>query len=537
MKHKSIALFALSAALLLSACNTDKAVTTTSDATAITEEVTTVAAEATTTAATTTTDSVTAVSSKAATDETTAVTDITTTEQHDPVSEENDVEPFRVQFLDIMDVPPEPYSGNDLWLYLTAGGRAYKQCYTGGETITAKNFISEMTGILKNRVYFDELKNALEPLCTEGALDLEKLGKLPQTETFPIFENKELYLQTHEPDTGYLLEGKILILTRPYFDDIGIDIYIYDAGNSVYAGIVDTLWENNSKFPYIDVIARTDLKRDTSQEYNYTNAEFVLEIVGSENELAAVRSVLAESGADISGCRFLTQDEIRAEWLPVERLEGSAHGKWTEYYGCLYCSFDDRAYRSVRSNVAFDDKEFLEWADTVCDDDTMEKLKSIVDGRSTDSGLPKIAIYEPTDPVKLSFRSYEDNSNLFGEKCYRISENAIASVTRDATGRIMGYNGYIYDERMDKICEYVRTFRMFPEINTVEYQYKVKALEILFPASGEPYLNVITDKDSVSGIERFLRYGEPISKLDIIQFSEQPTETVSWEEAWNIINY
>ena len=41
MKQKNIPLFALSAALLLSACNTDKAATTTSDTSAVTEEVTT----------------------------------------------------------------------------------------------------------------------------------------------------------------------------------------------------------------------------------------------------------------------------------------------------------------------------------------------------------------------------------------------------------------------------------------------------------------------------------------------------------------
>ena len=53
MKHKAKPILALSAALLLSGCNTDKAVTTTSDATAVTEEVTTTA-DVTTTAATTT---------------------------------------------------------------------------------------------------------------------------------------------------------------------------------------------------------------------------------------------------------------------------------------------------------------------------------------------------------------------------------------------------------------------------------------------------------------------------------------------------
>ncbi len=56
MKYRKISLIALSAALLLSGCNTDKAVTTTADTAAVTEEVTT---EATTTAASTTTTSTT----------------------------------------------------------------------------------------------------------------------------------------------------------------------------------------------------------------------------------------------------------------------------------------------------------------------------------------------------------------------------------------------------------------------------------------------------------------------------------------------
>ena len=52
MRHKRIALFALSAALLLSGCNMDKAATTTADTTAVTEEVTTTTtAEVTTTTA------------------------------------------------------------------------------------------------------------------------------------------------------------------------------------------------------------------------------------------------------------------------------------------------------------------------------------------------------------------------------------------------------------------------------------------------------------------------------------------------------
>ena len=57
MKYRKISLIALSAALLLSGCNTDKAVTTTSDTAAVTEEVT--MTEAMTTAAATTTSTTT----------------------------------------------------------------------------------------------------------------------------------------------------------------------------------------------------------------------------------------------------------------------------------------------------------------------------------------------------------------------------------------------------------------------------------------------------------------------------------------------
>ena len=60
MRHKRIALFALSAALLLSGCNTDKAVTTTAGTSTVTEEVTTTTtAEVTTTTAAATTTSTT----------------------------------------------------------------------------------------------------------------------------------------------------------------------------------------------------------------------------------------------------------------------------------------------------------------------------------------------------------------------------------------------------------------------------------------------------------------------------------------------
>ncbi len=53
MRHKRIALFALSVALLLCSCNTDKAVTTAANTSAVTEEVTTTTTAATTASTTT----------------------------------------------------------------------------------------------------------------------------------------------------------------------------------------------------------------------------------------------------------------------------------------------------------------------------------------------------------------------------------------------------------------------------------------------------------------------------------------------------
>ena len=79
MRPKIIAISALSAALLLSGCDTDKAVTTTAaDTEAVTEEVTTT--EATTTAASTTTTSAT----------TTITTTKTTTAPKEPELPESD---------------------------------------------------------------------------------------------------------------------------------------------------------------------------------------------------------------------------------------------------------------------------------------------------------------------------------------------------------------------------------------------------------------------------------------------------------------
>ena len=95
MRPKIIALFALSAALLLSGCNTDKAVTTTSDTSAVTEEVTT----ATTTEVTTTTTIAPVTTAVSVTESLSAPEkDITgyTEIQHDPIPHTVTVEKLEI---------------------------------------------------------------------------------------------------------------------------------------------------------------------------------------------------------------------------------------------------------------------------------------------------------------------------------------------------------------------------------------------------------------------------------------------------------
>ena len=284
MRHKRIALSTLSAALLLSGCNTDKAVTTTADMAAVTEEVTT-----TTTAATTAS---------------------TTTEPAEIKLKAPSRKPkmtFGVRNEFINNDAPTGIVRSPFDYEYAADGEGYLNICSA----PADTFIRE----LRRDENFADAVGLIEKYADGDALVLSEINGLPQTVIYHIFEDKPIGHCCRLDD-----EHLIYIL-----DPQNVTLFKKTVCETAERQAIEMLWANYDALKPMSVTAVYDVGLDEEQ----TNATvricpYYLKLSASAEAIDAIKKYLKDN--DIYD--YFEYEEVPEKWEQPTVYVNTALDNW-----------------------------------------------------------------------------------------------------------------------------------------------------------------------------------------------------------------
>ena len=503
MRHKNIALFALSAALLLSGCNMDKAATTTADATAVTEEVTT----AVTTEVTTTTKATTTTAATTAATTTTATTNAVSETVSDIPTEFPEEKTFEVQEMLISQLERGPDVGSFSDDYRVVNDKAFERHWVAQDLFTADEFMDRLKQMTSPfwKKYVPELEKDLAGYLDDGKLDLDKLRKLPKVSSVQIFDRKRTPGRWYDSYDEYVIDGKWMISVDSVTGDILISLY--DDEYTALRRVLELLWSMEEITGYMSEMSLVALTEITfPYEYKQT-----LEIIAEADELEKIKAYLTSNEADLSDCELLTPDEMRAKWLPVTYYK-HYDGKYTPISFERLRAFDSGVYMIDDYKGVISSDIALIRVGELCGGEEREKLADAM----TEHGI-KQGVYETVEPYADMF----DPVKLPTEhgNCYRINENFIIEET---FSQKYEYKLWVFDKQHTDLRRAVLLYRENPDLQGSIWEYKIKSIEYVvegYDANEAPMpdgytLRIVADEKYWEDIKNYAGSGEhiPVSK-------------------------
>ena len=465
MKYKNIALIALSAALLLSGCNTDKAVTTT-DTSAVTEEVTTT--EATTTAAPVTT-----------------VISETVSEKPPKLPEEK---PFEVQELEISHVEPAPDVGSETNRYVIADEKAYYMLNKGPEALHSDYFMifAEHIGL------YDEIKTDFADYLDKNRLMTEKIAELPEVLTYLGLFGTEPY----DDGKWHFFGEKWLMQLH---DGVFSELFMYDERGTKLREITELLRKEYEQFPHLSIIAVTETSND-AESFN----DLTLELIDMDSEeMEGVKQYLSKNGADISLCSFNKLWEKQNE-IPVYSFRE---------YDKHYIALNGGVY--LQATVpGMNEQETIRCIRVQCGDALADEAEK--------RGLGTIT----AERENIGYYGYNSLFDIVpvrdpDTRCVMLDDNVLLA-TSDSE-----YALYTYDKEMTAFRDTITTLRRYHMIHDIRYDFHIEALEFDYNSDSDScFVTIIAPKEQWENIRDFVeRDGKHIGiKPDLLKYSEKLTK-------------
>ena len=400
-----------------------------------------------------------------------------------------------------------------MWLsrYVYADGHTYRRFDTGGESIHAEHFAGW--------VFTDDDKEAAEidaafaPYCDENGLNVKLISSKREVQTYYLLENtsfEENYWKHTLRGDGYM-HWKTYVVDDEWLvyletdDSIGITFVGLARRDDIYRNIrraLDVLWEYNDKYPDMRVIFRTDMAEDKSY----------LDISANADELPEIEKLLTRSDVDMSECRLLTADEVRAEWLPV-KCYAHYDGKYTEsdlpanrLKAFTYSRGDD-VYRLESFTGVEGVDGVLKYVESNCTAEEFEKLTDALTahGIKPDAFETATAYADVFDIVQLPHDRDKEEGTF-----YRISDTVIIEELPPTQGKYR-YNIWEYDDTHTEFRKAVKQFRIKPLVDNDFNKYYINSIEYIaegYDPNNSPVpdgyeLRVIADKQYWDGIMKY----------------------------------
>ena len=434
---------------------------------------------------------------------------------YEPFNAPEDVKYFNVPMMFTNDKNNDmDAAGMWLYLYVYADGHTYREYSTGGVSIHAEHFAGW--------VFTDDDKEAAEidaafaPYCDENGLNVKLISSMREVQTYHLLENtpfEENYWKHTLRGDGYM-HWKTYVVDDEwlvYLDNdnsVGITFVGLARRDDIYSNIrwaLDVLWEYNDKYPDMRVIFRTDMAEDKSY----------LDIAANADELPEIEKLLTKSDVDMSECRLMTADEVRAEWLPV-KCYAHYDGKYTEsdlpantMKAFTYSRGDD-VYRLENFTGVEGADGVLNYVESNCTAEELEKLTDAL----TEHGIKPDAFETATtyadvfDIVQLPHdRDMEEGT------FYRINDTVIIEELPPIQGKYR-YNIWEYDDTHTEFRKAVKQFRIKPLVDNDFNKYYINSIEYIaegYDPNNSPVpdgyeLRVVADKQYWDGIMKYAEH-------------------------------
>ena len=431
---------------------------------------------------------------------------------YEPFNAPEDVKHFNVPMMFTNDKGNFSESaGMWLSLYVYADGHTYREFYKGGERIHAEHFAGW--------VFTDDDKEAAEidaafaPYCDENGLNVKLISSMREVQTYNLLENmsfEENYWKHALRGDGYM-HWKTYVVDDEwlvYLDNdnsVGITFVGLARRDDIYRNIrtaLYLLWEYNEKYPDMRVMFRMDMAEDKSY----------LNIAANADELPEIEKLLTKSDIDMSECRLLTADEVRAEWLPV-KCYAHYDGKYTEsdfpanrMKAFTYLRGDD-VYRLENFTGVEVASGVLNYVERNCTTEELEKFTNAL----TERGIKPDA-YETATPYADVFDIVQlpHDRNMEEGTFYRINDTVIIEELPPIQGKYR-YNIWEYDDTHTEFRKAVKQFRIKPLVDNDFNKYYINSIEYIaegYDPNNSPVpdgyeLRVIADKQYWDGIIKY----------------------------------
>ena len=390
-------------------------------------------------------------------------------------------------------------------------GAVYERLWHGIEALLPEYFYNAADWFKSSNACWEQLyeasQNELSEFFTETGFDLEKARVLPRENMYRLY-SRELDSSDNGVEAYRLNENWIVTVDRE-----SIEFYIKNERYTDMRKVIDLMWAEQARFPDVSVVALTEFTAGSSGNSVDTSAQLTLtlEIVDTAENLAEIEDCLTENGAVLADCKFLTAEELRAQWLPMKTLARFT-GKVEEhpFPNIRLKTFGDKTYQIYDKNGVLGRLPTLNIIDDLCGYDEVEKLDEALTNEETIGDVYKAVVprTETFDLVQLTYIPEE------GEVFYRINEDVILEILPPYQNRPR-YIVWYYDKENTEIRDMMYLFRRYREVKG-DYNFRIKSLEYFAEGydpntspDAEGYLlRVVADKEYWDDIRRFANFHE-----------------------------